>query len=120
MKKILEYLIVGLVAILAFLLGVDCVKNHKAKDKKNEWHFLVPHNRGTEQEDSNGCPCACIMLGWSSYANMTNATAHGFYSLYEEVQKRSQFTNGVIRLSSIYDLEKAIIAEINAKEGKAK
>ena len=45
------------------------------------WHFATWHKRGTKMEDQNGCPCACLATGWSSYANMTNGFAHGITNI---------------------------------------
>lgn len=80
------------------------------------FHYAIPHNTGNEQEDPNtGCPCACIVYGWSSYSTMTNAFAHGIKSPFDELKKRRGCTNGVFRLVDVYEIEKEIEKEL--KEG---
>ena len=114
MKKLLFNMLVLLIAIACFA--------HFRKEKKSDggWHLLVPHNQGWAQEDPDGCPCACLMLGWSSYANMTNAAAHGIRSPFDEAKKRGVSTNGVVSLVAIHELEEVIISEISTKKGGAK
>ena len=121
MKKLLFY-------ILALLIAIACF-GHFGKEKKSDgvrtekksysgWHLLVTHNQGGVQEDPDGCPCACLMLGWSSYANMTNAAAHGILSSFDEAKKRDVVsTNGLVSLVAIGELEEVIISEIGTKKG---
>lgn len=115
MKKLLFNLLVLLIAIACF------ADFRKEKMSDGRLHLLVPHNQGEAQEDPDGCPCACLMLSWSRYANMTNAAAHGIRSPFDEAKKRGVIsTNSLVSLVSIYELEKVIISEISTKKGGGK
>ena len=113
MKKLLFNMLVLLIAIACFA--------YFRKEEKSDggWHLLVPHNQGWAQEDPDGCPCECLMLGWSSYANMTNAAAHGIRSPFDEAKKRGVSTNGVVSLLETHALGHAVAHAIRMKKGGA-
>jgi hypothetical protein len=106
-----------------FLLGV-CIKSVSMElgAKKGDGlgggvHYDIPHCKGTVQEDSVGCPCLCLKMGYSSYANMTNAIAHGYtnsiYDLYRDMLVRPAITGDVVHLIDVYRFEKQLMEEIN-------
>lgn len=86
------------------------------------WHYAIPHNVGNPNEDESGCPCVCLCLGWSSYANMTNAFANGITNLYEcygssqeyKTQKESGFP--LLNLNSLYKFEQKLINSFNTSK----
>lgn len=78
------------------------------------FHYIIPHNTGDEIEDPNtGCPCFVIFYGWSSYANYTNALAHGVKSLYEEYKASPSYHGGLINLNDFGEFEQKLINKWN-------
>ena len=90
-----------------------------AIDSNKNFHFAVAHGRGDPTEDPKGCPCLCVCMGYSSYANCTNALQHGFdktiLEYISEEQGRRSYT-----LAEFMELmkkkENEIMNEIASKE----
>jgi hypothetical protein len=79
------------------------------------WHYAIPHGTGNELENTNGCPCVTLALGYSSYANMTNAIIHGYRSVFEELKKMKEAkgdTSGVCKIVDILAVEAYIMKQI--------
>lgn len=105
-------------------------KSTKSKDSSNilgdGWHYAIPHNVGNPKEDESGCPCVCLCLGWSSYANMTNAFANGITNLHEcyvssheyKTQKERGFP--LVALDSLYKFEQKLVSSFNETPAKGK
>ena len=111
-------MIISALAVSSVIVGCDKSEAHDAENLYGGSHYLVAHNTGSKQEDTNGCPCTCLALGWSSYSTMTNAFAHGIQSPFDELKKRRGCTNGVVRLVDVCEVEKEIEKELNeSKEG---
>lgn len=81
-----------------------------------DWHYCVQHNTGHPTENEKGCPCVCLMMGYSSHANMTNALNHGFGSVYEEYSRTHNSTDGCCHLNDIWECEKEIMRKIKEVE----
>lgn len=78
------------------------------------FHYAVPHNVGNELEDpKTGCPCEVIANGWSSYANYTNALAHGVESLMEEYRAAQINRGGLINLYDVWEFEQKLVNKWN-------
>jgi hypothetical protein len=108
----------ALVALIAFC-GCGREKSYLTHDHLkiggDGFHYAVPHNRGNEQEDpKTGCPCEVIANGWSSYANYTNALAHGVESLMDAYDRATQRDRGgLINLYEVYEFEKKLVNKWN-------
>lgn len=83
------------------------------------WHYAIPHNKGNELEDANGCPCVTLASGYTTYANLTNAVAHGYGSVFEELRKIKEAegdTSGTCKIADILAVEAAIMKKIQEKK----
>ena len=118
---------VGLAAVfLALGLCLKNVESERRIERRNGdglgggVHYDIPHCQDTVQEDAQGCPCLCLKMGYSSYANMTNAIAHGYtnsiYEIYrDELVRPAASTGGVVKLVTILNFEERLMEKINGK-----